>query len=144
MCKTSTKTYVDILPRTNTRDSYCGQQNVADSLRWVRAADNLTALFTSQTLRVCPTLGLPSSRKPEHVSVSNLIYDTYYTSNCTTSQQFSFDFFEFGTPDRIRTCNLWCRRPLLIQLSFKRIKNLVVRAGLEPATARLSVECSTN
>ena len=52
---------------------------------------------------------------------------------------FLFNFFlEFGTPDRIRTYNLWCRRPLLIQLSFKRIKSLVVRAGLEPATTRLS------
>ena len=58
---------------------------------------------------------------------------------------FLFNFFlEFGTPDRIRTCNLWCRRPLLIQLSFKRIKSLVVRAGLEPATTRLSVRCSPN
>ena len=70
----------------NTEDSYCGQQNIVDSLRWVSATDNLTALFTSQTLRVCPTLGLPSLRKPKHISVSNIIY-VYYTSNGTTSQQ---------------------------------------------------------
>ena len=47
---------VDILPRTNTEDSYCGQQNFINSLRRVRAADNFTTLFTSHALRACPAL----------------------------------------------------------------------------------------
>ncbi len=64
----------DILPCMNTEDSYCGQQNIADSLRRVSAADHITAWFTSQTLRACPALGLPSLRKPKHISVSNVIH----------------------------------------------------------------------
>ena len=64
----------DILLRTNAEDSYCGQQNIAHSLRRVRAADNFTTLFTSHALRTCPALNMPSLRKPKHISVSNFIY----------------------------------------------------------------------
>ena len=82
----------DILPCIHARDSYCGQQNIVDSFRWVSAADHITTWFTSQTLRACPALNMPSLRKPEHISVSNIIYEAHYTSNCITSQQFSHLF----------------------------------------------------
>ena len=48
-------------------DGLCAQ------LRWVSAADRLTARFTSQTLWARPALNMPSLRKPEYISVSNFI-----------------------------------------------------------------------
>lgn len=47
---------IDILPRLKAGDSYCGWRCSANPLRRVRAADNLTALFTSHALRTCPAL----------------------------------------------------------------------------------------